>query len=103
MKNLDSYVNFVRGVKSAEETIRECEEQKTRLEQMKVLLQKNRDKDQSVGFGSNSQTFVSQLQAKIETIGNWIERLHGQIAQAKEKAALSRDSNLVQLEQEIER
>jgi len=54
MKNLDSYVNFVRGIKSAEDTIRECEEQKTRLEQMKVLLQKNRDKDQSVGFGSNS-------------------------------------------------
>lgn len=66
MKNLDSYVNFVRGVKSAEETIRDCDEQKGRLDAIKVTLQKNRDKDQSVGFGSNSQTFVSQLQSKIE-------------------------------------
>ena len=46
MKNLETYVNFVRGLKQAQETIQECDEQKSRLEAMKVLLQKNRDKDQ---------------------------------------------------------
>jgi len=38
MKNLDTYVGFVRGLKQAEETIKYCEEKKSRLEAMKVVI-----------------------------------------------------------------
>jgi len=45
MKTLEEYVRFVSNVKKADETIRFCEEQKVRLDVMKGLLSKNRDKD----------------------------------------------------------
>jgi len=45
MRNLDEYVDFVRGIKNAEIAIKKCEEEKALLEQMKQLLSKNRDKD----------------------------------------------------------
>lgn len=44
-KNLEQYVQFVRGLKQAEETLKDCEENKQKLENMKMCLQKNRDKD----------------------------------------------------------
>lgn len=103
MKNLDSYVGFVRCLKEADETIRECEGQKGRLEQMKVLLQKNRVKDENAGTLSGSQTYVQKLQVKIEQITNIIEQLQNELAKANDKAAMSREGNLAQLEQEIEK
>lgn len=103
MKNLDSYVGFVRCLKEADETIRECESQKGRLEQMKVLLQKNRVKDENAGTLSGSQTYVQKLQVKIEQITNIIEQLQNELAKANDKAGMSREGNLAQLEQEIEK
>lgn len=58
-KNLEQYVLFVRSLKEAEETLKECELSKLSLESMKMNLQKYRDRDQStstIGGQSNVQT-----------------------------------------------
>ena len=44
-KNLEQYVQFVRSLKNAQEKLVECEDLKQKLENMKMTLQKNRDKD----------------------------------------------------------
>jgi len=68
MRNLETYVNFVRGLKQAEETIKYCEEKKSRLEAMKVVIQKNRDKEQQASSLPTSGNFVQILATKIEQI-----------------------------------
>ena len=76
MKNLETYVNFVRGLKQAKETIAECEEQKVRLEQMKVLLQKNRDKDQQGSSLQSPMSLVQRLQGYwlLQAAHGWFQR-----------------------------
>ena len=66
MRNLDEYVEFVRGIKNAESAIKKCEEEKAQLEQMKQLLSKNRDKEQTTSSMSGTTSMVSKLQHQIE-------------------------------------
>ena len=99
---LDRYVTWVRGLKQAEETLKECEEQKQKLENMKMCLQKNRDKDQAAS-ALGAQTTVQTLQQRIETITGDIERLHEELKQANQKAEMHREANLAALTQEIDK
>ena len=66
-KNLEQYVQFVRSLKQAEDTLKECEVQKGELEVMKLCLQKYRDKESAANTLGGSSS-VSALQQKIELI-----------------------------------
>lgn len=103
MKSLDEYVKFVSNVKKADETIRYCEEQKVRLEQMKGLLSKNRDKDQVQSTLAGSGSLAQQLGHKIDAIAIQMDNLKGEIVHANEKASLHRESNLALLKGEIDK
>ena len=74
-KNLEQYVGFVRALKQAEDTLKECEQQKGELETMKMCLQKNRDRDGPANALSGSVSNVSTLQQKIESVSGTIDSL----------------------------
>ncbi len=95
VQNLETYVLFVRGLKQAEQGLRNCEESKIKLEQMKVLLQKNRDKENTGTLTGNTAT---QLQHKIEGITQELERLALELTTAQDKAKMHRDANVASLE-----
>ena len=93
----------MRGLKSAGESLKWCDESKTRLEQMKVLLQKNRDKDSTQSAMPSGSGLVQALQHKIETITSDLVKLNEELIKAQDKAKMGRDSNLESLTQEIEK
>ena len=71
-KNLEQYVQFVRSLKQASDTLTDCEEQKQKLEIMKMTLQKNRDKDaaqNTMGGMSHVQILRGFYQRQSQLIG----------------------------------
>ena len=99
-KNLEQYVQFVRSLKQASDTLTDCEEQKQKLEIMKMTLQKNRDKDAAQNT-MGGMSHVQTLQQRIETISSDIDRLVEELKQANQRAEMNREANTNSLTTEI--
>ena len=101
LKALNEYVDYVKQIQNAKDTLVKLEAEKVKLEQMKAVLGKFRNKESdSSGFGGSAQ--IQLLQAKIETIAHTLLTRYTQLEECEEKAKTGFEENATNLVERIE-
>jgi hypothetical protein len=96
--NLNTYVEFVNKLQQSKVQFIKLGEQKKKLEEMKAVLGKYRVKD---GDQYTSQSKISQLQSKIDQLGDELSAVEGIIKTAEETAQKNSENNVTMLADEI--
>jgi hypothetical protein len=101
MNTLKEYVAYVKGLKLSQDTLIELETKKTKLEQMKQQLQKNRDRSDTttnqVGLSD-----ISRLTSAIDSINMELLERSNELQNATEKAKMKKGENVELLVKQIE-
>jgi len=100
--NLVSYVEFVSRLKLAKEELKANEEDKKKLEEMKVVLSKYRERNEGLTSVSTTNANVSTLQSKIDHVNDKIKAVEKVIDEGNEKTELQKEGNIEQLQTKIE-
>ena len=96
--DLKSYVEFVNKLQESKDEIETLGARKTKLEQMKNVLSRNRVKDDTA---INNTSKITALQGKIDQIGDSITNVQDLIKEAQTTADGQKEANIVLLGQFI--
>ena len=96
--DLKSYVEFVNKLQESKDEIETLGARKTKLEQMKNVLSRNRVKDDTA---INNTSKITALQGKIDQIGDSITNVQDLIKEAQTTADGQKEANIVLLGQVI--
>jgi hypothetical protein len=94
ISNLNSYVEYVNRLQNSKSTFVKLQDQKKKLEEMKAVLGKYRVKDENAYTNSSK---ISQLQAKIDLLGDELYTVEDVIKKAEETATQNKDDNTASL------
>ena len=97
LKALNEYVEYVKQIGLAKETLAKLENDKVELERMKVVLGKYRIKDDTAG---SSQ--IQNIQSKIDNIAHTLTSRHTQLEECEERARQELEQNSENLVARIE-
>lgn len=92
--NLTSYVEFVNRLNQSKEQYDKLSDQKKKLEEMKAVLGKYRVKDENA---YTNQSKISQLQSKIDQLGDELMAVKDIITEAESNAQKNKEENTANL------